>query len=155
MPDENILLCCTPITHKLLVDTITTFEAKGKRYEILMSDDNQNLKALYLGRADLVLFDEQLIDLVAIELKINKWKAALRQAMVHQLWATEAYVALSRKHINSALRNWEIFEKCGVGLISVDGFSKIEISAKKSVYQKPQYLEMAKREIKIRFFGEK
>lgn len=57
-PEESIKLCCTPITHELLLDTISTFEAEGQRYIVSVNDDVQNLKELYLGHADLVLFDD-------------------------------------------------------------------------------------------------
>jgi molybdenum-dependent DNA-binding transcriptional regulator ModE len=57
-PEESIKLCCTPITHELLLDTISIFEAEGKKYIVSVNDDVQNLKELYLGHADLVLFDD-------------------------------------------------------------------------------------------------
>jgi hypothetical protein len=100
--------------------------------------------------ADLVLFDAKLEEIIAVELKVSKWKSALRQAMTYQLWATESYVALSRKYVNGALKNRRIFRKCGVGIISIDGFTKIELKAKKSSYQNRQYLEMAITEINRR-----
>jgi hypothetical protein len=100
--------------------------------------------------ADLVFFDAKLKEIIAIELKVNKWKSALRQAMTYQLWATESYVALSRKHVNGALKNRRVFEECGVGIISIDGFTKVELKAKKSSYQNLQYLEMARTEINRR-----
>jgi len=105
--------------------------------------------------ADMVLFDDELKNIIVIELKVSKWKDALRQAVIHQLWATESYVALSRKHINGALMNRRIFETFGVGMISVDGFSKVEISAKRSPYRKPRYLETARIEIARRLSGDR
>ena len=57
-PEESIILCATPITHNLLLETITRFETTGKKYLISINDDQQNLKALYLGKADLVIFDD-------------------------------------------------------------------------------------------------
>jgi hypothetical protein len=100
--------------------------------------------------ADLVFFDTGLKEIIAVELKVNKWKSALHQAMTYQLWATESYAALSRKYVNGALKNRRIFKKCGVGIISIDGFTKIELKAKKSSYRNLQYLEMAKTEINRR-----
>ena len=100
--------------------------------------------------ADLVFFDTGLKEIIAVELKVNKWKSALHQAMTYQLWATESYAALSRKYVNGALKNRRRFKKGGVGLISIDGFTKIELKAKKSSYLNLQYLEMAKTEINRR-----
>ncbi len=57
-PEDRIILCCTPITNDLLVEAITDFETQGKRFVISVNDDSHNIKALYLGRADLVLFDD-------------------------------------------------------------------------------------------------
>ena len=57
-PEQATTLHCTPITHDLLVETISGLEAKGEKYQISINDDWQNLKALYLGRADLVIFDD-------------------------------------------------------------------------------------------------
>lgn len=58
MHGEHITVYCTPITQELLTETITDFEIAGKKYHISVNDDGQNLKALYLGRADLVIFDD-------------------------------------------------------------------------------------------------
>ena len=46
-PEESIKLCCTPITHELLLDTISMFEAEGKRYIVSVNDDLQNLKEFF------------------------------------------------------------------------------------------------------------
>jgi molybdenum-dependent DNA-binding transcriptional regulator ModE len=56
--DERIILCCSPITQELLIQAVSTFEKGGKQFHISINDDSQNLKALYLGRADLVIFDD-------------------------------------------------------------------------------------------------
>lgn len=57
-PEQSIILSCSPITQELLIETITEFEAQGKNYSISINSDDQNLKSLYLGRADLVIFDD-------------------------------------------------------------------------------------------------
>jgi hypothetical protein len=57
-PDEGIVLCCSPITQPLLFGSLSSFEAAGKKYSVLASLDEQNLKSLYLGRADMVIFDD-------------------------------------------------------------------------------------------------
>jgi molybdenum-dependent DNA-binding transcriptional regulator ModE len=57
-PESGTMLCCSPITMELLSETLSDFESSGKRFHISISSDEQNLKALYLGRADLVIFDD-------------------------------------------------------------------------------------------------
>lgn len=57
-PEQTTAICVTPITYELLTRSITRFEAKGEKYLITMSNDEQNIKALYLGKADMVLFDD-------------------------------------------------------------------------------------------------
>ena len=57
-PGQGVKLYCTPITLSLLESTITEFEVAGGKYHISINDDLQNLRALYLGRADLVIFDD-------------------------------------------------------------------------------------------------
>lgn len=57
-PTKGIVLCCSPITQHLLFESLSSMEAKGKKYTIMVSSDEQNLKSLYLGRADMVIFDD-------------------------------------------------------------------------------------------------
>jgi molybdenum-dependent DNA-binding transcriptional regulator ModE len=55
---DEVALYCTPITYELLKRTIVDNEKQGKKYRISLNSDEQNLRALYLGRADLVIFDD-------------------------------------------------------------------------------------------------
>jgi DNA-binding MarR family transcriptional regulator len=57
-PEQSIILSCSPITQELLLETVPEFEAEGKKYSISINSDDLNLKSLYLGRADLVIFDD-------------------------------------------------------------------------------------------------
>jgi molybdenum-dependent DNA-binding transcriptional regulator ModE len=56
--EQEVSIYCTPITYELVKESMVSFEILGKNYRISINDDKQNLKALYLGRADLVLFDD-------------------------------------------------------------------------------------------------
>lgn len=56
---------------------------------------------------------------VAVELKVDKWRRALRQAATYQVFADLSYVALYRSCICSALEHEQFFRKLGVGLMSV------------------------------------
>jgi len=49
---------------------------------------------------DVLLLDRKTRRLVAVELKVRKWRKALRQAAVYQLGAHQVYVALWHKHVS-------------------------------------------------------
>jgi len=100
--------------------------------------------------ADIVLFDNNFEKIVAIELKVSKWKNAFRQALNYQLWASKSYIALYGKHIKNVIKYKEIFDKFGIGLISIEKDINIIIEAKTSDYLIDSYVEIAKHEIKNR-----
>jgi len=54
---------------------------------------------------------------IAIELKLHKWKKAIEQALLYQLCADEAYIAMPKKFIDRV--NLDLLTKYGIGLISV------------------------------------
>ncbi len=57
-------------------------------------------------------------NLIAIELKIKKWKKAMRQAAVYQLFAHKVYIALPNDRLND--RVLETVTNQGIGVISID-----------------------------------
>ena len=60
--------------------------------------------------------------LIAIELKVHKWKKALRQASVYQLCVNKVYIALWHKHINET--NKKLIANYGIGIIEVRKIGK-------------------------------
>ena len=69
-------------------------------------------------RADLVgLKDERL---TAVELKLDHWREALRQAMAYQVAADRAWVAMPLEAASRAYRQRWTFDAQGVGLLAVD-----------------------------------
>jgi len=54
---------------------------------------------------------------IAIELKLHKWKKAIEQAILYQLCADEAYIAMPKNFIGRV--NLNLLAKYGIGLISV------------------------------------
>ena len=56
---------------------------------------------------------------VAIELKVENWQRALKQAATYQVFAQFSYVALHRSRVASALKHENWFRQLGVGLMSV------------------------------------
>jgi len=74
-------------------------------------------------------FDEACI---AVELKLSRWQRALEQALIYQLCADYAYVAMPKPALVRV--PLERFEEHGVGLISVSGVGcNIIIPAQRSL----------------------
>lgn len=69
----------------------------------------------------------------AVELKLSKWKSALKQAHRGKSFAEYQYVVLDSDHVEPALSHQSLFEKYNVGLISLseDGSYEKLIQSKK------------------------
>lgn len=78
-------------------------------------------------------------EVIAIEVKVQNWRKALRQAIIYQLCANRTYVALYHK-FSGRVRS-HFFFRYGVGLIEVDGSIDIRIESKKNVALSPFYQE--------------
>lgn len=57
---------------------------------------------------------------IAVELKLEKWRDAFRQALRGRSFSEYQYVVLDADHVSPALDNIEMFEQQGIGLASVD-----------------------------------
>src|SRR2546426_965852 len=68
--------------------------------------------------ADLVAYSSE--ELVAIELKLEDWKGALRQGMAYQLGTNRAFVAMPLARVQDVWRHRGAFEREGVGLLAID-----------------------------------
>lgn len=68
-------------------------------------------------RADVVAVGAE--DLIAIELKLWRWRQAFRQALAYQVWAERAYVCLPLSRALDAWRHRDRFESEGIGLLAV------------------------------------
>ncbi len=97
-------------------------------------------------RADLVGVGEDI--LVAVELKLARWRQALRQAVAYQLWAHESYVALPFPRALAAVRHRHAFEAEGVGLFAVlDGGVRTFLRASASPRQFPALTDLVRRQL--------
>jgi len=107
----------------------------------LFGNDYFAVRGVQLGpkRIDLVLSSDITKKVIAIELKVSKWKQALRQALNYQLAADESYVAMFKKHSNPV--DLQKFKSLGIGLITVDSESHatIKIPAKPSPRKQRNY----------------
>ena len=84
---------------------------------------------------------------VAVELKLTKWQRAFEQALVYQLCADFAYVAMPRGLINRV--PLAQFEEQGLGVIAVDGRGcHILLAAAQSAVVRPAYREQVLRRMR-------
>lgn len=73
---------------------------------------------LFENRIDLVVYDRRLSNIIAVEVKVDKWFRALQQAVLYRICADNVYVALSEEFVHRV--NLPLMEKYGVGLLSVN-----------------------------------
>lgn len=99
---ERESMLVEPVTKYVVRRGFTRLEAELQFYEC---------------RMDLYGFSENLGLTIAIELKLLKWRRAIKQALLYQLCADLVYIALP----SDAARRVDLsqLEKSGVGLISV------------------------------------
>ncbi len=91
-----------------------------------------------------VSFTQKRIDIVvrgndktwAIEVKINDWKGALRQAFQNKIACDLSYVAIWHKYSHRALNNKEVFESMGIGLIVVNSDYSASIELDPVAYER-------------------
>jgi hypothetical protein len=82
----------------------------------------------YDRAVDLLCSKSGLRKLVAVEYKLVKWRKALKQALIYQLCADYAYVALSK--INYKSIDYGLFKENGVGLFFVSPVTGVELVLK-------------------------
>lgn len=83
-------------------------------------------------RVDLMMVHRNYPKMVAVELKVNDWKTAVRQALFDAHCAHLSYVALWHETCPNVDKTW--LEKTGVGLISVTTKgAEIEVRARRRV----------------------
>lgn len=109
-----------------LLDPIAGYiRRKGFRFQI------QELP-FYQRSVDIYGFSKITNKTIAIELKLHKWKKAIEQAILYQLCADEAYIAMPKKFIGRV--NLDLLTKYGIGLISVSETGRCQkiVEAKQS-----------------------
>ena len=66
---------------------------------------------------------------VAIEVKLTRWRDALAQALTYQRYADETFVALPESACGPATRSRVAFEDAGVGLLSIGERPRVVVPA--------------------------
>ena len=95
------------------------------------------------GCTDVIVSDSQ-GDLLAFEMKLEKWRQALNQAYRNSSFAHYSYVVVPSQTARRAARQEHEFLRRGVGLCSVDGFRiRIEIDARRTEPLRPWLTESA------------
>ena len=74
--------------------------------------------------------------LISVEAKVKDWKHAGEQALRHQKFVNQAYVALPSQHIRPALNNLDAFKNANLGLLEVNAQAQI-VRHFTPVYQDP------------------
>jgi hypothetical protein len=74
---------------------------------------------LFENRIDLVVHNTDLSNIIAVEVKVDKWYRALQQAVLYRICADNVYVALSEEFVHRV--SFPLMEKYGIGLLAVNG----------------------------------
>ncbi len=95
------------------------------------------------GRTDVIISDQN-DNLIAFEMKLEKWKQALYQAYRNSSFAHYSYVVVPSTTALRAAKQTHEFVRRGIGLISVDESGiNIEIKAKCAEPLRPWLTEIA------------
>lgn len=108
------------------------FRRKGFRWQVPEMQ-------FYERRIDLYAFS-QVYDLtLAVELKLHRWRYALKQALLYQLCSDLVYIALPAARVKSVHR--AMLAEHGVGLVSVDANMRCHqvVPARASNVMRPRY----------------
>jgi hypothetical protein len=106
----------------------------------------------YDSRMDLYGFSRKLGLTLAVELKLSKWRRAIKQALRYQLCADLVYVAVPSETVG--LVDLEQLRITGIGLISVTKQRCREIlSPVASRYVRPHYRQHYLRHLESSFCG--
>lgn len=80
---------------------------------------------------------KQFTDIIAIEGKLQNWRAALRQAYRNRLFSNFTYVVLDAKHARPAISNKNEFASSGVGLAVANADSNTVTIVQKPTSHRP------------------
>jgi DNA-binding Lrp family transcriptional regulator len=71
-------------------------------------------------------WQEILPEVIAIEVKVSKWQAAIQQAARNNIFTHQSFVALPCR-IAQRIREFPVFSKLGIGLLSIEDNNSINI----------------------------
>ena len=85
---------------------------------------------------------------VAVEMKVTRWKKAIRQARIYQLFADKVYLSMPSTYANRPPK--DLLRSLGIGLVAVEfvslrplvGKAIVLVDAKESPILKPHHAKM-------------
>jgi len=122
-----------PRWERLLLSPVAAyFGRKGFRWQ-------QPEMRFYDRRIDLYAFSRTDDIAVAVELKLHRWRYAMKQALLYQLCSDFVYIALPSVWIKSV--RVDLLSEYGIGLVSVDAkmHCRQVVPAKASSVVRPRY----------------
>gem|GEM_PF-5546757 len=69
-------------------------------------------------------------ELLAVEVKISNWKKVVSQAFTRLFYVDRCYIAVPENMVSKI--DIDMLKRDGIGVISVDGYAKVVMDAKKS-----------------------
>lgn len=83
-------------------------------------------------KIDIICINKDSEEIIAVEMKVKKWKKALQQSLINQVCADKVYVAFWHENIEAIKKCRDLFEKYGVGVLEVNSSIIPIIPAKSS-----------------------
>lgn len=80
----------------------------------------KNQVRLSQKKIDIIYREKDSECICAVEVKIDDWKTAVRQANLNKLACHKSFVAIWHEYSHRAIKNKEVFENLGIGLIVID-----------------------------------
>ncbi len=101
------------LSEKSIEDKLTCYYKRQKHTV-------KNQVRLSQKRIDIVYRENGTEYICAVEVKIDDWKTAIRQANLNKVACNKSFVAIWHEYSHRAIKNRSIFENLGIGLIVID-----------------------------------
>jgi hypothetical protein len=81
--------------------------------------DVRYLESTQKGYRRKIKYEPIVNKVIAVEVKLTKWRRALIQAFKYTVFANQSYVAMDFSYVHRATANIEQFQRSNVGLLSI------------------------------------
>lgn len=97
-------------------------------------------------RIDVVALDMSRDEVVAVEVKVRRWRDAVRQAYLNQLTVDRAFVAVWHQHASAV--DVEVLQGRGIGLMLVsDDSVEVALPAQPAPFRNPALVDRMRRSL--------